>query len=281
MMKLGRRLRLLGLCLSMPAAIAQTAAAAGASDWFSGNYTKARLIADGSDSAAIVAGLEISLDDGWKTYWRTPGDAGGMAPSIDLKSSTNLKSAEVLFPAAHRFKDAAGESIGYKSAVVLPIRITAVDPGRPVELVADVLYGVCRDICVPVEAQLKLTIEPGVAPDSDVAAGLARAVQQVPGVAAGDGAPSIDSAKAVLTGDSASITVLVKYPQGIAGADLFAEVADQSYLPQPQRLGEGGDVVRFKIDLAKMKDAAGLKGKELVLTAVSAAGASETRWTIP
>ena len=40
-----------------------------------------------------LAGVEIALADGWKTYWRKPGDAG-VPPAFDWAGSTNVATIE-------------------------------------------------------------------------------------------------------------------------------------------------------------------------------------------
>ncbi|MDP2622089.1 MAG: hypothetical protein Q8P46_18255, partial [Hyphomicrobiales bacterium] len=47
-----------------------------ASAWDEGLFSRARLIAGQVPTANgpdLFAGVEIRLDDGWKTYWRNPG----------------------------------------------------------------------------------------------------------------------------------------------------------------------------------------------------------------
>src|SRR5690554_5849285 len=50
-----------------------------------GVTVEARLIAAVEavgDLDEVPAGLEVSLPDGWKSYWRSPGDAG-LPPALD------------------------------------------------------------------------------------------------------------------------------------------------------------------------------------------------------
>ena len=47
---------------------------------------------------AYLAGVEITLAEGWKTYWRTPGDAG-VPPLFDWTGSTNVAAIKVRYPA--------------------------------------------------------------------------------------------------------------------------------------------------------------------------------------
>src|SRR5687768_5032641 len=102
------------------------------------------------------AGLAIDLDDGWKTYWRMPGESG-VPPQFDWSGSKNLKAVTIGWPAPRRYSDAAGETIGYKDEVVFPLRIEPQHRGLPVELELRLFYAVCKDVCIPAEARLALT----------------------------------------------------------------------------------------------------------------------------
>ena len=62
-----------------------------------------------------------------------PGDSG-VPPSFDWTGSKNLKQAEVLYPAPHRFADANGTAIGYDDEVVFPVKLTPEREGEPIEL---------------------------------------------------------------------------------------------------------------------------------------------------
>ena len=135
------------------------AAAEIASDWVEGHSSRARLVGGGDG----MAGVELQLPEGWKTYWRTPGEAGGVPPSFDWSKSTNLDSAQVLYPAPKRFTDKAGDTIGYKGNVMFPVRLKPKDPSKPIDVQLALDYGVCKDICIPAEAELTLTVPPDAA----------------------------------------------------------------------------------------------------------------------
>jgi DsbC/DsbD-like thiol-disulfide interchange protein len=121
-------------------------------------------------------GIEIEVEAGWKTYWRSPGE--GIAPSFSWDESFNLKTAEVLWPAPRRYMDLETVSIGYEGRVVLPVVVTPQDPAKPVSLSLTVAYGVCKDICMPVETQLSLDMDAPVT-KSDYAA-FTHAINRVP-----------------------------------------------------------------------------------------------------
>ena len=119
-----------------------------------------------------MAALHLSLADGWKTYWRAPGEAG-IPPAFDWSGSTNLASVRVLWPQPHVFDLNGMRSIGYTHDVVLPIEFTAADPSKPIALKAQVDIGVCHDICVPVALELTADLSGAGAPDPTIRAALA------------------------------------------------------------------------------------------------------------
>lgn len=104
------------------------------------------------------AGLRIVLAPGWKTYWRSPGDAG-IAPEFDLSASANLKAFTPEFPAPVLFSTSGMVTPGYKDEVVLPLDLVPADPSKPIELKGTVSLGVCHDVCLPVTLRLSADLE--------------------------------------------------------------------------------------------------------------------------
>ncbi len=140
-----------------------------------------RLLQGGLSGGAghYLAGLEITLAPGFKTYWRHPGDTG-VPPQFDFTASQNVKRAEVHFPAPIRFADGAGgHSFGYAGpTVVLPVTIEAADPTRPVVLRLKADYAVCEKICIPMSAAIDAEI--ALKPDGPALPALQRALSRVP-----------------------------------------------------------------------------------------------------
>jgi DsbC/DsbD-like thiol-disulfide interchange protein len=256
-----------------------------ATAWTSAENSRVRLVggrADGLGGASrLVAGLEIEIADGWKTYWRNPGSSG-VPPRIDWSKSVNLASARVLFPAPERFVDRDGDTIGYKGYVVFPIELVAKDAAKPVELELSVEYGICKDICIPVELSLALSLPPGAA-SVQAESRLARALGRVPRPASARAAadPAVTSIKQELTGDKPRIVISASFPAGTNGADLFAEAPDGLWVPLPKKTGvASGNALIFEIDLTDGADIAELKGKTLRVTLVSKDGQSETAFKV-
>jgi DsbC/DsbD-like thiol-disulfide interchange protein len=119
-----------------------------------------------------MAGVELRLAPGWKTYWRAPGEAG-IPPVFDWAGSQNVAGVRIHWPQPHAFRLNGLQSIGYAGEVVLPLEVTPRDPSRPVRLRARMDLGVCRDVCVPAELAFDGWLEGAGAPDRAIRAALA------------------------------------------------------------------------------------------------------------
>ena len=106
-------------------------------------------------SADITAGVQIKLKPGWKTYWRTPGDSG-IPPSFDWSRSRNLEKAEIKWPVPQRFTEHGETIYGYRDEVVFPVSVWPKNSDEPVKLSLSLFYAVCREICVPVQADVQV-----------------------------------------------------------------------------------------------------------------------------
>ncbi|MFN3745884.1 MAG: protein-disulfide reductase DsbD domain-containing protein [Hyphomicrobiaceae bacterium] len=251
------------------------------SPWHSEARTRARLIAGGpaadSPSGTIAVGIEIEIAEGWKTYWRNPGSSG-VPPLFDWSSSSNLASVEVRYPAPSRYSDRDGEVIGYKGHLVLPVVARPQDPGREVTLSLGLEYGVCKDICIPVQTRLELVLPPGSERHA-VADALTRAFDRVPRPlnARRPSDPDLRHVQMTLDGEKPAIRFIAAFPGGAEGADLFLDPPAGLWMPLAKPEGAPqGETASFVVDLSEGADLADLKGKTVRITLVSARGQSET-----
>lgn len=264
------------LALAIPAAAwAQQPAETG---WVQLAQSQVRLFggANPSSPGERILLLEMTLQPNWKTYWRMPGDAG-IPPSFDWTGSTNIGNAEVRYPAPAMYVDQAGRTIGYKTAVVFPIVLKPEDPSKPSSVRVELAFGICREICIPVETKVSLDIPPNAALASDK---IADAMSKVPTrKIAKDAARGPVAVSAIeLSGGTAAPKLSVK----TAGVEtLLVEAPDGLFVPIPQRVSGDEKSGRFEIDLAKSQDLPDLKGKILTITAIGKSGAVETVWTMP
>jgi len=188
-------------------------AQAASSDWFETDGARLRLVtADAAGADGLMRGvLQIALESGWKTYWKDPGSAG-IAPQIDVSASMNVRSAELFFPAPARFQEGDEVSIGYVEPVALPVTFQVEDPEKFTAIDADVLLGICKEICVPVQARLSVT-PGGEAGEGDPA--IMEGFNRLPSHAsAGFGLNGIRDEGSSLLADAV-------LPSGAAGGELF------------------------------------------------------------
>lgn len=95
-----------------------------------------------------MVAFHLTLVDGWKTYWRAPGDSG-IPPSFDWAGSTNVAAVRFHWPRPDVMTVGGLQTIGYSHELVLPVEIIPKDRSRPVTVNAAVDLGVCSDICIP------------------------------------------------------------------------------------------------------------------------------------
>jgi DsbC/DsbD-like thiol-disulfide interchange protein len=274
----GRRASLALAAGIMFGAGAALAASSSASPWIASTDSKVRLVSgtvDVDGAPTLVAGVELRMDPGWKTYWRNPGDSG-VPPSFDWAGSKNLKHAELVYPAPHRFADAGGTAIGYDDQVVFPLKLTPERASEPIELKLVFAYGLCKDLCIPNDVTLGLTL------GGDIGKGdallLESALARVPKPASEGVLPSVTQVEAKLAAEKPELFIDVAFPPGATGTDLFIDGGDV-FVPAPAPLGPIADgKQRFEVSFVSAAEAAALKGKTLALVVVSDQGSTETTW---
>ena len=154
-----------------------SAAAAATSSWAETPGGDVRLVTlpAGADGA-IRAMLDIRLHEGWKTYWRDPGGSG-IPPSIAV---TGAELVSIGFPAPKRLGDATTHYIGYDAPVRLPLKLHKAAGGA---ITATVFLGVCKDICIPVQAELTVAAGAEAFPNPLEESAVAAAEAMLPGPA--------------------------------------------------------------------------------------------------
>jgi thiol:disulfide interchange protein DsbD len=108
-------------------------------------------------------GLRFRLADGWHIYWRNPGDSGG-PPTVTWDAPRDVALGELRWPTPRRILLSHLVNYGYTGTVVLPMRLRthAGSPRTPIAITANVGWLVCRDVCVPGKATLRLEWPPSV-----------------------------------------------------------------------------------------------------------------------
>ncbi len=104
--------------------------------------------------------LELTIRDGWHTYWRNPGDSG-QPTQLAWSLPKGFAAGDIVWSAPHRFDLPPLVNYGYSKHVLHLVRIAAparIEPGSTVALSAKASWLVCSDICIPQSANLTLTL---------------------------------------------------------------------------------------------------------------------------
>ncbi len=255
-----------------------------ASPWHEAPHSRIRLLSASGlyyeGKPVLAAAIEIVLDEGWKTYWRSHGE--GLPPSLDWKASGNLAEAALLWPAPSRIQAPEGTSYaGYASQVLLPVLVTALDLSLPVTLHLSINYSICADICIPLDAVLQLEIPP--VPLARHRDRIRVALDQVPkpqeqGVYCPH---SFIAARRHSVNGRPALVIKTAFEENATGLELFVEAPEGLSLPSPSlqpasSRGRSHYVMFF--DTQAAVDA--LLGKTLTLTTVSNQGSCESTWRV-
>ncbi|WGH79549.1 protein-disulfide reductase DsbD family protein [Jannaschia ovalis] len=217
-------------------ALLGTPAMAAVSPPAEGNAVTGRLVtaSDGVSGRLLSAGLALDLAEGWKTYWRSPGEVG-LPPDLDWSASENVAGVELAYPAPERFVAFEIQNFGYGEEVVFPLTIRVSDPDAPVRLDLTANLLLCAEICVPETLALSLDLPPGGGVDATSAALLSDWVARVPG-----GAETGIALQSVHL-DEDALTVAARSDTPFTDPDIFPEHGPYASFGAPEtRLSDGG-----------------------------------------
>ena len=147
-----------------------------------------RLVAETSGAApgsTLWVAVVQTLDKGWHTYWRNPGDAGEPT-TLHWALPSGWRAGEIAWPAPKRLPVGPIMNYGYEGKVVLPVPLEiplSARPGDQAKLSATVDYLVCAEVCVPGTVTVALTtpvVAGAPAPDPAGGPQIARALASAP-----------------------------------------------------------------------------------------------------
>lgn len=110
-------------------------------------------------------GLRLILAPGWHTYWRNPGDAG-IAPELEFSLPEGGEAGPIAWPVPRRIPEGPLMAFGYTDTVILAVPVRA-GAGR---FGLHASWLVCKDVCIPEEADFHLDLPAGdPAPSAEAA----------------------------------------------------------------------------------------------------------------
>lgn len=135
------------------------------------DHASVRLRADTSAQGETRLLIDVKLENGWKTYWRSPGE-GGVAPAITWKGE--MPTVDWFWPTPARFDVAGITTQGYHQQVTFVLAVRGPAPSR----IAGVLtLSTCSNVCLLTDYPFSLTAS---SQDAGFAHDYAQAMGRVP-----------------------------------------------------------------------------------------------------
>lgn len=252
-------------CLALPGA-----AHAGLSDWAVNPGGRMRIAALSPDADGTVRGaIEIEPSPGWITYWREPGDAG-MPPQMTPAPQSGLALEAIDFPPPKLFEQNGVSDIGYDGPVALPFTLAANGGETARSLSANLFIGVCKEICIPFQADLAAALTP--AEDEAARAIVEGARQALPQPPSSDffaDRPKVGT-------DGQTITVPVTLPAFRDMPELYLTGPDGYVYFKPHLQQSGGGRVFATFNANPLPRGYSFSGKTWRLLVISSGRAMET-----
>lgn len=227
-------------CMTLPAIAAS-------SDWAEMEGGAVRLVVSPQPDpqGRLRGALEVELEPGWKTYWREPGGSG-VPPSVTVTADGQPVATEMGFPAPQRHADNGDVWAGYDRSVAFALTLSP--PAGTGALDASVFLGVCRDICIPVQAKFRVETAgaESLADEEQVVAGAFAALPGTP-------RPGLRVTSARVDGKS-----LVVAAEGPAAAELFLASGAGPIFGPPRREAVA-DRPTFRVPLLEPLPAGGAR----------------------
>ena len=181
------------------------------------------------DASRLSGAIRVNLNDGWKTYWRSPGEVG-LPPEIGHDASDNVAGVTLLYPAPARFVAFDIQNFGYGGEVTFPVEIALERPGEAAEIALSATLLVCADICIPETYDLTVSLPQGTGIDPVAAEIVGAAAATVPEATGAE-------ARAHM-GDALTVEMTSAAP--LIAPDVFPEHGTSSFGPPEIRLADDG-----------------------------------------
>jgi thiol:disulfide interchange protein DsbD len=224
-----------------------------------GGHARVELISEREAAVpgeTIWMGLSFEMDDKWHIYWRNAGDAG-IPPEIVWSGTTSIPTdtfSAFEWPMPELLPVVPNEIMdyGYSDTIVLPFKVTIPqDADEAILFEGRADYLICKDICIPESAAIKLFMSVADVQVADIRGStlINEALAQVPVKHSGDAAVTLQNGAFVLS---------------VAGGELAGARGEARFFPhdheivhaarQPAEFGPNG--LQLKLTPASSADAA-------------------------
>ena len=228
-------------------------------------HASVRLRAQTENSGETRLLLDVALQKGWKTYWRSAGE-GGIAPAIRWHQPVE---ATWRWPTPERFDVAGITTQGYHGDVSFPIILHGKVPER---LDGVLTLSTCSNVCVLTDYPFSLDLTSSTGGDFDYA--YSRAMGTLP---LSSGLTSSLSARYA----SGKLTVTAQRDAGWQEPSLFIDGMDDVDFGKPAfSVRDGSLVATVPVTDSWGEAAPSLSGKQLSLVLADSGQAQESSLTI-
>jgi DsbC/DsbD-like thiol-disulfide interchange protein len=224
------------------------------------------------DNGSHMAAVDLTLAPGWKTYWRSPGEAG-IPPSFNWSGSTNVAAVRIHWPAPSVFQANGLQTIGYHDRLLLPVEVRPIDPSLPVRLSLRLDLGICDEICLPATVALRSDLVAPGAPDAGIRAALATRA-----ATAGEAGVTSVACMVEPISDGLRLTARMHLPDPGAPEVVAVETADPAiWVAEPVATRTAGELVAVTELVPPAGAPFALDRSGVTLTILAAGGAIEVR----
>ena len=246
------------------------------SGWVENEGGRMRLVALAPDAGGkIRAALQIEPKPGWITYWKEPG-GNGIPPQLTIAAESGVTLDAIAYPVPKHFFNGAIEDIAYDAPVTLPLSLSAAGKG-PVEIDASAFIGICKDICIPFQANFQLKLGPAMQSRPQEEAILQAADASLPKPPSAD----FDVTAHAMSPDRKTLSLTLVLPSegpsdGKAAPDII--VTGPSGYAFTKQIGGKRDGATFKVDVSigKLPKDYDISGKRWGVLVIDGARAMET-----
>ncbi|MVA57505.1 cytochrome C biogenesis protein [Agrobacterium vitis] len=231
---------------------------AATSAWATSDGGRMRLIVlPPSPDGTRQAGLQIEPNDGWFTYWREPGDSG-IPPQLTASPDARLAPSPLSFPVPKRMDIGSVRDVGYDHAVVFPFTLKSLQDDWKSPLTLTAFIGMCRNICIPFQAELSVDLSGEETTDVNEAKLIDKAKSKLPATAAEDfHVTDFDMAD-----DLSSLDVSLVLPEGSKDEPRILVTGPDGYLfTEYKTLSNKGENRTLRIALPKLPRNYSISGK--------------------
>lgn len=248
------------------------AAHAATSEWVDNQGGRMRLVALAPDAEGhIRAALQIEPQPGWITYWREPGQSG-IPPQVTLAPGSGLTLEKAGYPTPKQITVGNIKEIGYDAPVTLPLDFR-VEGNAPAKLDLTAFIGLCKEICIPFQAEYTLPLPAGEQPTTHELALLDAAKASLPQAPSSDF--TLQSHK--LSTDAKTLALRLTLPEATGEAPAIYVTGPTGYaFFQQANVKRDGTAYSADVTIGKLPKNYDIKGKTWGILVVDGDRAMET-----